>query len=85
MIFVVIAVAWLLVSLGLAAGWALFRAEFRPVDFPPDPDVEARRERVARAQSQIDAARGAWEPEVVDLAARRFWSSAPHPKAKEAE
>jgi len=85
MIFVVIAVAWLLVSLGLAAGWVLFRAEFRPADFPPEPEVEARRERVRRAQAQIDAARASGGPDVIDLAARRFWSSAPHPKAKEAE
>lgn len=84
MIFVYIALAWLLVSLGMTAGWAMFRREFRPADSPPDPVAE-RAERVARAQAQIDAERARTGHDVIDLAARRFWSAPAHPKAEDAK
>lgn len=81
MIFVYIALAWLLVALGMTAGWALFRREFRPVDYPPDP-VRERQERVAKAQAQIDQERARTGRDVVTEAAHRFtaWHD---PRAKE--
>jgi len=70
-IFVYIALAWLLVALGMTAGWALFRREFRAVDYPPDP-VRERQERVAKAQAQIDRERARTGRDVVTEAAHRF-------------
>lgn len=83
MIFVYIALAWLLVALGMTCGWALFRREFKTVDHPPDP-VRERRERVARVQAQIDAERDRTGADVVTDAAHRFvtWHD-PNTRAEE--
>lgn len=71
MIFVYLALGWLAVSLGMTAGWIVFRRDFKTADTPPDPDLERRARNVARAQAQIDAERDRTGHDVIDLAARQ--------------
>ena len=71
---------WFVLSLGMAAGWSVFRRDFRDADTPPVfPEVAERRARVYRTQAQIDAERARTGRDIVTDAAVRTLHTAPLP------